>query len=59
MPMLLSAILTVILDFFNNLFLAKLQEIFNLNLKYRVLNSAVMCTDDFSVMVSVTNKFKR
>ena len=47
------------LGFFNNLLLAKLQEIFNLNLKYRVLNSAVMCTDDFSVMVSVTNKFKR
>ena len=50
MPAILIAILAAIFDFSKILFLAKLQEMFDWNWKYCLLNTAVMCVDNFSVM---------
>ena len=46
----MSAVLAAILDFSKKIFLAKLQETFDLNLKYCVLNNSVMCVNYSSVM---------
>ena len=45
-----QTILAAILDFSKTLISTKLQETFEWNLKYCVLNNSVMCVDIFSVM---------
>ena len=46
----LAAILAAILDFSKILFLAELQELFDWNWKYCLLDISAMCVDNFSVM---------
>ena len=55
----LAAIVAVILDFSTILFLAKLQETFDWNLKYCVLNNSVICVNNSLVMFFVTSRYKR
>ena len=50
MPANLAAILAAILDFSRVLFLAKLQETFDWNWKYCLLDISVTCVENFSVM---------
>ena len=45
-----AAVLAAILDYSKILFLAKLQEPFDRNSKYCLLNISFMCVDNFSVM---------
>ena len=55
----LAAIVAAILDFSTILFLAKLQETFDWNLKYCVLNNSVICVNNSLVMFFVTSRYKR
>ena len=55
----LAAIVAVILDFSTILFSAKLQETFDWNLKYCVLNNSVICVNNSLVMFFVTSRYKR
>ena len=55
----LAAIVAAILDFSTILFLAKLQEKLDWNLKYCVLNNSVICVNNSLVMFFVTSRYKR
>ena len=54
----LAAILAAILDLKKYIYLGKLQDIFDYNLKYCLLINSVMCVDKFLSNIFFTNRSK-